>query len=67
MTDSEIIKALEYCGNQMYLCRDRQCKSKTLRDAIDLINSQKAEIEQWKAEANRLQNAFCKTHELIKK
>ena len=48
MTDEQIIKALECCGNQMYLCNDRQCKSKTLGDAIDLINSQKAEIRELK-------------------
>lgn len=29
----------------------------------DLINRQKAEIEQWKEEADRWQNAFCKANE----
>ena len=29
----------------MYSCTDKKCKSKTLGDALDLINRQKAEIE----------------------
>lgn len=58
MTDNEIIKALECCGNQMYLCNDRRCKSKTLGDAIDLIKRQKAEIEQLKEETKKWQSAF---------
>lgn len=58
MTANEIIKALKCCGNQMYLCNDRQCKSKTLGDAIDLIKRQKAEIERLREESNRWQKAF---------
>lgn len=58
MNDNEIIKALECCGNQMYLCNDMQCKSKTLGDAIDLIKRQKAEIKQLREESHRWQNAF---------
>lgn len=35
-----------------------------LRDSVlDLINRQAAEIEQWKEEADRWQNAFCKVNE----
>ena len=45
MTDNDIIEALECCGNQMYSCNDKQCKAKTIGDAIDLINRQQAEIE----------------------
>ena len=49
-TDEEVIKALECCGNQMYSCTDKQCKAKTLGDALDLINRQKAEIERLNLE-----------------
>ena len=45
MPDNEIIKALECCSNQMYFCNDKQCKAKTIGNALDLINRQKAEIE----------------------
>ena len=45
MNDNDIIKALECCGNQMYSCTDKRCKAKTLGEAHDLINRQKAEIE----------------------
>lgn len=48
MTDNDIIKALECCGNQMYVCTDKQCRAKTLGNAVDLIKSQKAEIERLK-------------------
>ena len=34
-----------------------------MNSALDLINRQKAEIEQWKEEADRWQNAFCKVNE----
>ena len=44
MTDNDIIKALECCGNQMYSCTDKSCKAKTLGEALDLINRQKEEI-----------------------
>lgn len=59
MTDTEIIKALECCTTKGAKCSDcpafkkvdrSDCK-KYFRGAIDLINSQKAEIEQWKEEA----------------
>ena len=52
MTDNEIIKALNCCGNQMYSCTDKDCKAKTLGSAVDLINRQKAEIERLKAVRN---------------
>lgn len=45
MNDNDIIKALECCSNQMYSCTDKQCKAKTLGNALDLINRQKAELE----------------------
>ena len=43
MTDNEIIKALECCSNQMYSCTDKQCRAKTLGNAVDLINRLQAE------------------------
>lgn len=48
LTDMEIVKALECCRSHMYLCSDVQCKPKALSDALDLIRSQKAEIERLK-------------------
>jgi len=52
MTDNEIIKALECCSNRYdcYSCEyyNQYCKGDmnvTLKDALDLINRQKAEIE----------------------
>ena len=48
MRDNEIIKALICCSNQAYFCNDEHCFAKTLGDAIDLINRQKAEIETLK-------------------
>ena len=47
-TDEDIIKALECCGNQMYVCTDKQCRAKTLGDAVDFIKSQKADIDRLK-------------------
>lgn len=38
-----------------------------LRDALDLINRQQAEIEQWKEEANRYQNLYCMSEDDIGK
>ena len=45
MNVDDIIRKLQCCGNQMYSCTDKRCKAKTLGDAVDLINRQKAEIE----------------------
>lgn len=57
MKDSEIIKALkEGIERANYIdCVDIGI----FQNAIDLINRQKAEIEQWKEEANRYQNLWC--------
>ena len=54
MTDEQIIKALECCGNQMFSCTDKQCKAKVMGDALDLINCQKAEIADSKDEITEL-------------
>ena len=60
-TDDEIIKSLE--GS---ILNAKRCDSKVwsieiykLESALDLINSQKEEIEQWQEEANRWQTLFC--------
>ena len=62
MTDNEIIKALKLCTSEHMGCEDGcpyrlgEClddgyRSKPMKDALDLINRQKAEIE-------RLKNAY---------
>ena len=71
MTDEQIIKALEYCStdvreNTYPKCafyKKHRCSTLMLNAVSDLINRQKAEIEQWKEEADRWQNAFCKVNE----
>jgi len=73
LTDEQIIKALEYCFTRgfdestCYECPFYTATAKCtedLRDSVlDLINRQAAEIEQWKEEADRWQNAFCKVNE----
>ena len=52
MTDNEIIKALEYCMYDDYdYCKEcmyrenKPCQENLIRDALCLINRQKAEIE----------------------
>ena len=54
MTDNEIIKALEHCGNIVdSTCKEcvyhetynASCVVRLIRDALDLINRQKAHIE----------------------
>lgn len=64
MTDDEIIKALECCrdNSRCYTCPRlgmNCCMNLLMRNALDLINRQKGEIEQWKEEANRYQNLWC--------
>lgn len=63
LTDNEIIKALKCCGREScFGCPYRgKCHqgNPMIKDAIDLINRQKAEIEQWQEEANRWQTLFC--------
>lgn len=41
MTDNEIIKALECCSENQH----RYCRRECMKEALDLINRQKAEIE----------------------
>lgn len=60
MTDELIIKNFR---NGVYKNKPMLFGQKFLNSALDLINRQKAEIEQWKEEADRWQNAFCKVNE----
>ena len=52
MTDNEIIKALEYCDNQGITSECEKCSIKNgcrsvlIKNALDLINRQKEEIEE---------------------
>ena len=48
MDGNRIKKALLCCSDQMYSCSDKQCKAKTLGDAIVYMDIQKAEIEKLK-------------------
>lgn len=58
MTDNEIIKALECVSGKVLYCRNcpyskkfpqpTKCKEACAKDALDLINRQKAEIERLK-------------------
>lgn len=57
MTDKEIIKALECCGNVITSsCKEcsyhstynANCVRELMRNALDLINRQQAEIKWWK-------------------
>lgn len=59
MTDNEIIKALECCNrpaNQIscddcpYQFSTKECSKLLIKDALDLINRQKAEIERYERE-----------------
>ena len=64
MNDNEIIKALECCGNIVdSTCKgcvyhetyNASCVVRLMRDALDLINRQKAEIERLKHRKTELQ------------
>ena len=57
-TDDEIVKALNCCGNQMHSCSDRQCKAKTMGNAVELIVHQKAEIERLECRNGFLENEY---------
>ena len=54
MTDNEIIKALECCVSSKHICHhtcpmleNEECLSSLRKNALDLINRQKAEIERF--------------------
>ena len=62
MTDNEIIKALENEVKSTEYVDSDYCDGVDLtliKSAIDLINCQKTEIEQWKEEANKYQKLWC--------
>lgn len=68
MTDNEIIKALECCShrNEDLPCDGcpayniaQMCMEDLMSAALDLINRQKLEIEQWKEETNKYKNLWC--------
>ena len=54
MADNEIIKALDWCSKTEYSCdmcpydNKGECMEKLFTDALDLINRQKAELENYK-------------------
>ena len=58
-TDEQIIIALESSKETAETDEVRDF----LDDVIECINRKNAEIEQWKEEADRWQNAFCKVNE----
>lgn len=66
MTDNEIIKALKCCGNIVdSTCKEcvyhetynASCVVRLMRDALDLINRQKAEIENLNIVLQAMRNA----------
>lgn len=71
MTDREIINVLTYCNtakteHHCVICpfyEYKKCTVSMLDSAVDLINRQKAEIEQWKEEANKYQNWWASSCE----
>lgn len=68
MTDNEIIKALEICANENGMCSEcaysdnyTNCNTRIAKDALDLINRQRAEIERLKGEIVNQYNTIGKT------
>lgn len=65
MTDNDIIKALECCGNPYSICAecpikdDHGCNEQLAKYALDIINRQQAEIEQLKFEIAKLLPEGC--------
>ena len=71
MTDNEIIKALELhsapqdaCVNKCPYGRERYCGSKMAKDALDLINRQRAEIEELKSDVAMLKESNINLQDL---
>jgi hypothetical protein len=69
-TDEEVIKALECCASHLYACEDCHYLGKCRlleKDAIDLINRQKAEVAFWMdAAANAKKEAVKEFAEKLK-
>ena len=67
LTPEEIKKALECCTGESPNCSDcpanryepGKCFDIVKVQAVSVMNSQQAEIEQWKEEANRYQTLWC--------
>ena len=74
MTDKEIIKALECCVKAPYCSKKTDCPYKGIDDcvkkhtldALDLINRQQAEIEEYKRIAEYQQSLNVKRHFKLK-
>ena len=72
MTDAEIIKALECCSNcGLFKCRqcpknneDEKCMYRLSKDALDLINRQKTEIDILIRKKEALQDEVCRLQEM---
>ena len=64
MTDNEIIKALECCGNPYSICAecpikdDHGCNEQLAKYALDIIKRQQAEIERLKNEIQITKDAY---------
>ena len=63
MTDNEIIKALEEMVEYPHYYEEGQI----LKNVLDLINRQKAEIEKWKALAENGASAIDTNNRLVQK
>lgn len=71
MTDEKIIKAMKFCSdtNCLYCplldapLQEKECKSNLIRNALDIINRQNAEIEMLKGWQDLLK---AEKHSLIK-
>ena len=68
MTDEQIVKALECCSRHGNCegcpyaddeCITAEGESILMKETVDLINRQKAGVEQWKEEANKYQTLWC--------
>jgi septal ring factor EnvC (AmiA/AmiB activator) len=65
-TDEEVIKALECCASHLYACEDCHYLGKCRlleKDAIDLINRQKAEISALTSAVDNSTQEFLKLHD----
>lgn len=69
-TDEEVIKALEYHSDPAKTCvsecaygYQRYCGSKMAKDALDLINRQKAEISALTSAVDNSTQEFLKLHD----
>ena len=64
MTDKEIMKALECCGDPYSICvecpikADRRCNEHLANYALDIINRQQAEIKRLKNEIQTTKDAY---------